>query len=119
MALANVTDMFEGAVGALLYRLLSQPTLSWVIGVFHGSFLDIAGVKDERTLILELFVYVSLAFTLLTLPFISLLRREFARRGIVIDLAGRGESVRHGQRCPLTSAAPEELPRDAAGREDT
>jgi hypothetical protein len=29
-------------------------------------------------------------YSLLTLPFIALLRREFARRGMHIDLAGRG-----------------------------
>ena len=87
MALANVTDMLEGAIGALLYRLMSQPTMHWFIEAFHGSLFDIAGVNDERTLILQIFVYISLIFTLLTLPFITLLRREFARRGISIQLA--------------------------------
>jgi hypothetical protein len=67
---------------------MSRPEMRWLIEAFHGSLFDIAGVDDERTLILQIFVYVSLVFTLLTLPFIALLRREFARRGISIHLAG-------------------------------
>lgn len=90
-ALANVTDMFEGAIGAWLYQLLSQPAMHWFLAAFHGSFLDIAGVNDERTLILQIFVYIGLLFTLLTLPFIALVRREFARRDISIQLANRNE----------------------------
>lgn len=90
MSLANATDMFEGAIGAGLYKLLTLPVMDGLLAAFHGSPFDIARVTDERTLILELFVYISLAFTALTLPFIALLRREFARRGVTIDLAGRG-----------------------------
>jgi hypothetical protein len=93
MALANVTDMFEGATGALLYQLMSQPAMRWLIEAFHGSPFDIAGVNDERTLILQIFVYISLIFTLLTLPFIALLRREVARRGIPIQLASGNTSA--------------------------
>jgi len=93
MALANVTDMFEGAIGTLLYQLMSQPAMRWLIEAFYGSLFDIAGVNDERTLILQIFVYVSLIFTLLTLPLIALLRREFARRGISIQLAGSDTSA--------------------------
>jgi hypothetical protein len=93
MALANVTDMFEGAIGAALYQLLSQPAMQWLIEAFQGSPFDIAGVDDERTLILQFFVYISLIFTLLTLPFIALLRRELARRGISIELARREGST--------------------------
>lgn len=89
MSLSNVTDMFEGAVGAGLYKLFTLPALDWLIEAFHGSVFDIAGVRDKRTLILEMLVYISLVFTLLTLPFIHLLRREFARRKLSIDLAGR------------------------------
>jgi hypothetical protein len=46
--------------------------------------------RDERTVSLEIFVHISLLCTLLTLPFIALLLREFARRGMRIDPAGCG-----------------------------
>jgi MFS family permease len=88
MSLANLTAVFEGVVGAGLYKLFSQPWMGWLPAVFHGSWLDIAAVGDERTLILEMFVYISLAFTLLTIPFIRLLKREFERQGLVIHLGG-------------------------------
>ena len=48
------------------------------------------GTIDERTLILQMFVYISLFFTLLTIPFIEMLRRELARQGVEIRLAGGG-----------------------------
>jgi hypothetical protein len=86
-ALANVTDMFEGVVGAGLYWVFAQPGLAWLIEAFGGSVLDIAGTGDERTLVLELFVYISLAFTLLTIPFLELLKRELARRGVSVELS--------------------------------
>jgi hypothetical protein len=90
MSLANVTDMFEGAVGAGLYTVLALPAMDWLLAAFHTSTFDIAGVNDERTLILQIFVYISLLFTIFTLPLIEILRREFARRGIEVDLAGHG-----------------------------
>jgi hypothetical protein len=89
-ALSNVTDMFEGVAGAGLYWLFTQPWLAWLIAAFRGSFLDVANSADERTLVLELFVYISLAFTLLTIPFLELLKRELRRRGTTIRL-GRAE----------------------------
>ena len=89
-ALSNVTDMFEGVVGAVLYWLFTQPGLAWLVAAFGGSVLDVAGTGDERTLVLELFVYISLAFTLLTIPFLELLKRELRRRGTTIRL-GRAE----------------------------
>ena len=49
-------------------------------------FLNIAHTADERTLILQMFVYISLFFTLLTIPFIELLRRELERRNVDINL---------------------------------
>jgi hypothetical protein len=91
MALSNVMDLFEGAVGAGLYTLFSLPALGGVLRAFQGSIFEVAGTSDVRTLILEIFVYISLTFTLLTLPFIELLRRELARRGIAVDLVGSGE----------------------------
>ncbi len=88
MSLSNVTNMLEGVVGAGLYELFSQPWMSWLIAAFRGSPLDIAGVADERTLILQIFVYISLLFTLLTVPFILLLKRELKREGVVVHLGG-------------------------------
>jgi hypothetical protein len=85
-ALSNATNMVEGLAGAGLYWLLSQPWMAWLVAAFRGSALDIAGTADERTLILEIFVYVSLLFTLLTIPFLHMLKRELDRRGLVIRL---------------------------------
>ncbi|HXV78749.1 MAG TPA: MFS transporter [Candidatus Binatia bacterium] len=90
MSLSNVTNMFEGVVGAALYDLFSRPWLAWLVEAFQGSALDIAGTADERTLILEIFVYISLLFTLLTIPFLLMLKRELERRKIAIHL-GRPE----------------------------
>jgi hypothetical protein len=81
--------MFEGVVGAGLYDLFQSHALSGPIAAFAASPLNIAATEDERTLILQIFVYISLFFTLLTIPFVELLRRELARRGIVIRLGRR------------------------------
>jgi hypothetical protein len=86
MSLSNATNMFEGVVGAGLYDLFSSPPFSALIRRFEDTPLNIAASGDERTLILQLFVYISLAFTLLTIPFIEMLRRELDRRGAEIRL---------------------------------
>lgn len=86
MSLSNATNMFEGVVGAGLYDLFSSPHLSALIRWFGRTPLNIAGTGDERTLILQIFVYISLLFTLLTVPFIEMLRRELDRRAIRIRL---------------------------------
>lgn len=86
MSLSNITTLFEGVAGAGLFQLFSQPAMQGILTAFHGSWLDMAGVPDTRTLILQLFVYISLTFTLLTIPFIILLKREIARQGIHIQL---------------------------------
>jgi hypothetical protein len=126
MALSNTTDMLEGAIGAGLYKVLTLTAMDGLLAAFHGSWFDIAGIRDERTLILQMFVYISLIFTVLTLPFIALLRREFARRGLSIDLRGRGvrpehrQYASHGrdvQGAPDSGLALRELPwRRGAGR---
>ena len=84
MSLSNVTNTFEGLVGSALYWLLTRSWMSWTLSVFHGSILDIAGVTDPRTLILQMFVYISLGFTLLAIPVVYILQRSLARRGIEI-----------------------------------
>lgn len=88
-ALANLTNMIEGVIGAGLYYVFSQPWLAWLVTAFQGSILDVARTTDERTLILQMFVYVSMLFTLLTIPFLELLRRELERRDIAINLGGQ------------------------------
>jgi len=88
MSLTNVTGVFEGVVGAGLYKLFSQPWMAWTLNAFQGTWFDISGVTDQRTLILEIFVYIGLVFTLLTIPFILLLKREFERQRMVIHLGG-------------------------------
>ena len=84
MSLSNVTNTFEGLVGSALYWLLTRSWMSWTLSVFHGSILDIAGLTDPRTLILQMFVYISLGFTLLAIPVVYILQRSLARRGIEI-----------------------------------
>jgi MFS family permease len=85
-ALSNVTGMFEGVVGAGLYAVFRRPWMAWLLDAFQGSALNIAHTSDQRTLILELFVYISLVFTLLTIPFLVLLKRELERRAIAVNL---------------------------------
>jgi MFS family permease len=89
-ALSNATNVVEGLIGAGLYELFSRPWMAWLIEAFRGSPLEIAASADERTLILEMFVYISLLFTLLAIPFLVLLKRELAERGVEIRL-GRAE----------------------------
>ncbi len=89
MSLSNATNMFEGVVGAGLYNLFSRPGLYELIQIFGGSFLNVANTSDERTIILQMFVYISLFFTLLTIPFVEMLRRELARQNIDINLGKR------------------------------
>jgi hypothetical protein len=84
MALSNVTNTFEGLVGSGLYWLFSQPSVLWLVRLFHRSPFDMAGVGDQRTIILQLFVYISLFFTLLTIPVVVLLKRTLARSGIEV-----------------------------------
>ncbi len=85
-AFSNATNIFEGVVGAGLYQLFSDASFFWLLDAMQGSVLDIAGSTDTRTLILEIFVYISLLFTLLTIPFIGMLRREIRNTGIAINL---------------------------------
>jgi hypothetical protein len=91
MSLSNATNMFEGVVGAGLYKLFSSPVLEPLVRGFQHTFLNIAGTADERTLILQMFVYISLFFTMLTIPFVELLRRELIRRQITINLGRKPE----------------------------
>ncbi|MGH7928179.1 MAG: hypothetical protein ACREQV_10310, partial [Candidatus Binatia bacterium] len=92
MALSNVTNTFEGLVGSGLYWLLNRPWMAWLLSAFHQSPLDIAGVPDARTLILQLFVYISLFFTLLALPVVVILKRELARCDIQITNTERASA---------------------------
>jgi hypothetical protein len=84
MSLSNFTNTFEGLVGSALYWLFTRSWMAWLLRAFHESPLDIAGVSDARTLILQMFVYISLLFTLLALPVVMVLKNALARRGIEI-----------------------------------
>jgi len=86
MSFANVTNVFEGVVGAGLYRLFSLPALAPLLRAFEATWLNVADTADERTLILQIFVYIGLGFTLLTIPFVVLLRRELASAGVEVKL---------------------------------
>jgi hypothetical protein len=84
MAITNVTNTFEGLVGGALFWLLTRPEMLWLLQAFAESPLDIADVADTRTLVLQIFVYVSLFFTLLALPVVVILKTALARHGIRI-----------------------------------
>jgi hypothetical protein len=85
MALSNVTNTFEGLVGSALFWLLSQPEFSRLLSAFAQSPFNIAGSTDTRTLILQIFVYLSLFFTLLAVPVVIVLKRALDRGGIRIS----------------------------------
>ena len=84
MALTNVTNTFEGLVGSALYWLFARPWMAWLLDWFYQSPLDVARVPDARTLILEIFIYISVFFTLLTVPVIFVLKRALERYGFRI-----------------------------------
>ncbi len=86
-ALANTTNIVEDVVGAGLFKLFSSPSFDWLRNAFQGSMFEIANSIDTRTLILEMFIFISLFFTLLTLPFIELLKRDLSKQGIKISLS--------------------------------
>ena len=93
MALANVTNMFGGMVGAVLYGFFSIPGMSWILQWFRGATLDIAGNPDSRTLILQIFVYISLFFVILSAAFVYLLKKHIDKNGIQISLVAKSESA--------------------------
>jgi len=72
--------------------LFETDTFAGLVNGFYGSIFDFAGIQDSRTLILEIFVYIGLVFTLLTIPFIEMLRRELIAHKITIDLGGKTEN---------------------------
>jgi len=86
MAFINVTGALESSIGAGLYAWFSAESMEWLRGTFESSMLNIATTSDERTLILQMFVYIGLVFTMLTIPFIVLLRRALGRENVQINL---------------------------------
>lgn len=86
-ALANATNIVEDVIGAGLFKLFSSPWFGGLRNAFQGSIFEIANSLNTRTLILEMFIYISLLFTLLTIPFIELLRRDLKKQGIKIVLS--------------------------------
>jgi len=90
MSLTNATGMLGGMVGAGLFGFFGAQWMRWLLDIFQGSWLDIAQIADTRTLILQIFVYISLLFTLLAVPFVFFLKREFGRQKIEIQLGKSG-----------------------------
>ncbi|MFH1979147.1 MAG: MFS transporter [Patescibacteria group bacterium] len=88
MSVSNATGSFGSLVGGLLYKLFSSENMSWFINLFQKSFLNISNAAPENTqlLILQIFIYVSAIFTLLTIPFLMLLKKEISEKGIKIYL---------------------------------
>lgn len=86
MALTNATNLVEGVAGGFFYGLLERPWLQGVVGAFEGSPLNVAGSSDPRTVILQFFIWVKLAFVLIEIPFVALLAREGRRRGLPVRL---------------------------------
>ena len=89
MSLSNATNMFEDASVPVCTTCSALPPFNRLVQAFGHTFLNIAKTADQRTLILQMFVYISLFFTLLTIPFIMLLRRELERRNVQINLGRR------------------------------
>ena len=83
-SLTNATNLIEGMAGGGFYWLFTRPAMKPFLDAFHHSWLDIAGVANQRTIILQLFIYIGLAFTLLSVPFIHMLRLAFRRHQIEI-----------------------------------
>jgi hypothetical protein len=95
MALSNITNTFEGLVGSGLYWFFTQSWAAWLLQLFYRSPFDIAGTADQRTIILQLFVYISLFFTLLTIPVVVLLKRTLAQNGV--EITNEAEEKQHKQ----------------------
>lgn len=87
MSLSNVTNTLNDMLGAWLYRFLSQPRLEWLFDKFYLSFADIAGSPAIRTMILQIFVYIGLLFTIVGTVFVYLLKKELDANNISVNLA--------------------------------
>ena len=78
---------FDGhfaAFGARNFRI-DHPMLISMI----GTVMKFMGLRVSMDPILQIFVHISLFFTLPTVPFIDLLRRELERRNVQINLGRR------------------------------
>lgn len=90
MALTNATNKVSGLIGGGLYGMFEQEKgqegFTWAVNSFQGSWFDISGVMDERTLIIQMFIWIGLIFTALSIPFVRLLYLEFKEKKIQVNL---------------------------------
>jgi hypothetical protein len=63
-----------------LYCLLTPPWMAWLLDWFYEPPFGMDAVADVQTLILQLFIYISLFFTLLTVPIVLSQARSRALR---------------------------------------
>ncbi len=91
MSVTNATGMLGGTAGAGLYKYLAQEKgvqgFTYFIEKFQGTWMDVSGITDERTLIIQLFIWIGLLFTLLAVPFVYVLKREFFENSISVNLS--------------------------------
>jgi hypothetical protein len=87
MSVSNFTNAIEDVVGGLLYKLFSISWMQWFLRAFENSIFNIAGSHEMMILILQIFVYISAFFTLITIPFIYWVKKEFDQKGIEVHLS--------------------------------
>lgn len=86
MSVSNFTNAIEDVVGGVLYKLFSISGMQWFLRAFENSIFNIAGSHDMMVLILQIFVYIGAFFTLIAIPFIYWIKREFDHREIQVHL---------------------------------
>ncbi|MDP3769997.1 MAG: hypothetical protein U1A23_01580 [Candidatus Sungbacteria bacterium] len=89
MSVVNAANSLEDIAGGILYTLFSSWVGMPIVALFESSLFNFSAAHNERLLILQMFVYISVFFTALGIPFIMLLKRELKRKGIEISLASR------------------------------
>lgn len=90
MSISNFSHTVDNMLGGALYGLLFGDERSVgmhpLLQQFSHSVFEIAGSVDKRTLILELFIWVGVLFTLLSIPFVMWVKRVFRDNNINIVL---------------------------------
>jgi NADH:ubiquinone oxidoreductase subunit 2 (subunit N) len=79
--------MLGGALYGWLFGEESSATsLHPILQQFSHSIFEITDSIDRRTLILELFIWVGVIFTLLSIPFVMWVKRVFRDNKIAVVL---------------------------------
>lgn len=86
MSVSNFTNAIEDVVGGGLYKLFTADWMQWFLRGFEVSIFNISRSHDLTVLILQIFVYISAFFTVVTVPFVYWVKKEFAVRKIDVRL---------------------------------